>query len=307
MFNDSAISAKARQLEAEHIPYALATVVRCKSPTSAQPGYKALITAAGDIHGWIGGGCVQPAVIKTARQSLRDGLPQLIRVSPVEDAHPEDDVVDFKSACYSGGSLDIFIEPMLAQPELLIMGSSEVARSLASLAHFAGFTVTVASPGADEAGFPFADKLIVGFDLGDVLFSSDPVVVVATQGMGDQAALQTALAVNTFHLAFIASKRKAARLKQLLKDKGNDPRGVEAIIAPAGLAIGATTPQEIAVSVIAELVAARHVQQGTPAEWVAPNSPPALAEAALSSLQPGLSPGGKETADSGCCGSNPGA
>ena len=105
MFKDRALAEKARQLEAEHTPYALATVIRCKSPTSAEPGYKALVMAGGDIHGWIGGGCVQPAVIKTARQALRDGRPQLIRVSPVEDAQPAEDVADFKSACLRISSL----------------------------------------------------------------------------------------------------------------------------------------------------------------------------------------------------------
>jgi xanthine dehydrogenase accessory factor len=302
MFNDRALAEKARQLEADHTPYALATVVRCKSPTSAQPGYKALVTAAGDIHGWIGGGCVQPAVIKTARQALLDGQPQLIRVSPVEDAHPEDDVAGFKSACYSGGSLDIFIEPMLSRPALLLLGSSEVAKSLATLAHFAGFTVTVASPAADEASFPWADQIIAGFDTDDARFSSAPLVVVATQGKGDQAALQAALGVDTFYRAFIASKRKADKLKQLLKDKGHDPRTVDAITAPAGLAIGATSPEEIAVSVLAGLVAARHAELAAPAEPLAQDVNARSADAAAASRQTRHTAPRPEPTESGCCG-----
>ena len=301
MFNDSALTEKARQFEAEHIPYALATVVRCKSPTAARPGDKALITGDGEIHGWIGGGCAQPAVIKTARQSLFDGQPQLIRVSSVEDANPADDVADFKSACFSGGTLDIFIEPMLSRPALLLLGSSEVARSLAALAHFAGFTVTVAAPAADQANFPWAEQLIQGFDTGEARCHGTPMVVVATQGKGDQAALQAALAVDTFHLAFVASERKAEKLKQMLKDKGHAAQAVDAIVAPAGLEIGAVSPQEIAVSVLAGLIAARHAQHrlsggGSAAEktaaaagtWAAPGQPAFEAE------------GGK----AGCCGSN---
>lgn len=268
MFDDTALAEQARQLDAERTPYALATVVRCKPPTSARPGCKALVTAAGDIYGWIGGGCVQPAVIKTARQALHDGIPQLIRVSPVEDAHPENDVSDFKSACYSGGSVDIFVEPLLARPVLLLLGSSEVARSLATLAHFAGFAVTVASPAADEQGFPWADQIIGNFDVESISFASVPLVVVATQGKGDQAALRAALRITAFHRAFIASERKANKLKQLLKDKGADPSAVDAIIAPAGLAIGARTPEEIAVSVLAGLIAARHAQQEKPVEML---------------------------------------
>ena len=96
MINDKKLAERASQLEAERTPYAVATVVRCKAPTAAKPGYKALITAAGDIHGWIGGGGAQPAVVKKARQVLRDGLPQLMRLRPQEGAQPEEDVVEFK-------------------------------------------------------------------------------------------------------------------------------------------------------------------------------------------------------------------
>jgi len=304
MLNDKTLTAKARQLEAEHTPYALVTVVRCKSPTSAKPGYKALVTAAGDIHGWIGGGCVQPAVIKAARQALRDGVPQLIRVSPVEDAHPEDDVTDFKSACYSGGSLDIFIEPMLSRPALLLLGSSEVAKSLATLAHFAGFTVTVASPAADAASFPYAAEIITNFDAGSATFSSAPLVVVATQGKGDQAALQAALRVDTFHRAFIASKRKADKLKQLLKDKGHGPQAVDGIIAPAGVEIGANSPEEIAVSVLAGLIAARNARMAMPEELPVNNAAAtAVAVAPIEQAVPADS--SSSPVESGCCGSNP--
>jgi xanthine dehydrogenase accessory factor len=303
MFNDSRLNEKASQLEAERTPYVLATVVSCKSPTSAQPGYKALVTTAGDIYGWIGGGCVQPAVLKAASQALRDRRPQLIRVSPAQDAHPDGEVVGFKSACYSGGTLDIFIEPVLSRPELLLLGSSEVAKSLATLAHFAGFTVTVASPEADETGFPWADQVIRDFDPGDTLFSGAPLVVIATQGKGDQAALHAALRVDTYHRAFIASTRKAGKLKQMMKDKGHDPQAVDAIVAPAGLEIGARSPEEIAVSVLAGLVAAQHQQQTTLAAVVALDSTatratPATVAGVAETTEAGAATG------TGCCGSH---
>ncbi len=282
------------QLDAERTPYVLATVVSCKAPTSAQPGYKALVTAAGDIHGWIGGGCVQPAVVKAASQALREGRPQLIRVSPASDATPPDEVVGFKSACFSGGTLDIFIEPVLSRPPLLLLGSSEVARSLATLAHFAGFNVTVASPAADEIGFPRADQVISSFEISDTTFPQPPLVVVATQGKGDQAALHTALGVDTPHRAFIASKRKADKLKQMMIDKGHDPKAVDAIVAPAGLDIGARSPEEIAVSVLAALIAARHPKAAAPAS-VSPvaETGPAVEADTSGSLT-----------ETGCCGGN---
>lgn len=304
MINDSKIVAKARLLEAQGIAYAVATVVRCKSPTSAKPGYKALITAEGDIYGWIGGGCAQPAVIKTARKVLQDGQPQLIRVSPKDNEQTEEDLVDFNSACYSGGTLDLFIEPVLAQPALLLFGASEVSQSLATLAHFAGFVVTVLSPEAQEADFPWAHQIIDSFDPGDADFPPDPMVVVATQGKGDQAALKAALTIETFHRSFIASARKADKLKQILKDKGHDPGAVDAIVAPAGLAIGANTPEEIAVSVLAALIAVRHEARDAPVTAVvaSANRSPAASEETPRQRPP--QEARTSSADTGCCGGN---
>ena len=305
MINDKKIAERASQLEAERTPYAVATVVRCKAPTAAKPGYKALITAAGDIYGWIGGGCAQPAVIKTARQALRDGLPQLIRVSPNEGAHTEDDLVDFKSACYSGGSLDIFIVPVLSQPDLLLFGSSEVAQSLATLAHFAGFVVTVLAPGADELNFPWADQVIKSFDPSEARFSCAPLVVVATQGKGDQAALGAALGIDTLHRSFIASARKADKLKQLLKGKGHDPAAVDQIIAPAGVDIGAKAPAEIAVSVLAALIAARQTAPDAVAQSDVQDSALAPASSAQTPREPAGSEEVTPAAHTSCCGDNP--
>ena len=302
MINDKKIAEKARQLQAAHTPFALATVVRCKSPTAAKPGYKALITAAGDIYGWIGGGCAQPAVIKTARQALRDGLPQLIRVSPNESAQAEDDMLDFKSACYSGGSLDIFIEPVLTQPDLLLFGSSQVAQSLATLAHFAGFAVTVLSPQAEVSDFPWADQVIESFDPGDADYSSAPMIVVATQGKGDQLALKAALGIETTHRAFISSARKADKLKQILKDKGHDPEAVEQIVAPAGLEIGAKAPEEIAVSVLAALIAARHEAPASQARLAQESG---LGAEGADQEQTGPRDPNEPQVQTGCCGNTP--
>jgi xanthine dehydrogenase accessory factor len=299
MINDSRLTKRAIQLEAEGVPYALATVVSCKAPTSAQPGYKALVTAAGDIYGWIGGGCVQPAVVKGASQVLRDGQPQLIRVSPAQDTSPQDEMVEFKSACFSGGTLDIFIEPVSPRPALLLLGGSEVARSLATLAHFAGFNVTVASPAADETGFPRADQVIGSFEVSTLPFSPPPLVVVATQGKGDQAALLAALHIDTPHRAFIASKRKADKLKQVLKSKGHDPQAVDAIVAPAGVNIGARSPEEIAVSVLAGLIAARHQQTAAP---LAQDSGAARATPVSGNDAAGAAESSDIVADTGCCG-----
>jgi xanthine dehydrogenase accessory factor len=164
--------------------------------------------------------------------------------------------------------------------------------------------VTVASPAADAASFPYAAEIITNFDAGSATFSSAPLVVVATQGKGDQAALQAALRVDTFHRAFIASKRKADKLKQLLKDKGHDPQAVDGIIAPAGVEIGANSPEEIAVSVLAGLIAARNARMAMPEELPVNNAAAtAVAVAPIEQAVPADS--SSSPVESGCCGSNP--
>ena len=129
----------------------LATVVRAESPTSAKPGAKALVSVDGEITGWIGGGCAQPAVLDTAKQVLADGQARLIRVSPKKGTTVEPGIIDFGMTCHSGGTLDIFLEAILARPALVIIGGSPVAQSLCVQAHHAGFAVHAACPGAEPA------------------------------------------------------------------------------------------------------------------------------------------------------------
>lgn len=267
---------KANSLKAAGKPFALATVVRCEAPTSAKPGAKAIITAEGDIEGWIGGGCAQPAVIKTAKQALQDGQPRLIRISPERSETAEAGVIDFGMTCHSGGTLDIFIDPVIARPALLIIGASPVAQALSSLARRVGFAVTAAFPGANKELFPEADRVVDGLQ-GIELASGVPAfVVVSTQGKRDEAGLEAALATGADYIAFIASERKAQKLKVYLRERGHDSARVDAITAPAGVAIGAVTPEEIALSVLAGVVQARRRGAGA-ATAVAP--PPARAAA----------------------------
>lgn len=252
---------KARSLKLAGKPFALATVVRCESPTSAKPGAKAIVTPDGGIEGWIGGGCAQPAVIKTAKQTLQDGQPRLIRISPERSETPEAGITDFGMTCHSGGTLDIFIEPVIARPALLIIGASPVAQALCGLARQVGYSVTVAFPDADKELFPEADRIVDSLEKIE-RFSVPVFVVVSTQGKRDEAGLEAALATGAEYVAFIASERKAAKLKEYLKERGHDGARVDAIAAPAGVAIGAVTPAEIALSVLADVVKARRSGAG---------------------------------------------
>lgn len=257
MLHSDQVLEKAQELKARGRPFALATVVRCESPTSAKPGAKAVITAEGELIGWIGGGCAQPAVLDTARKALKDGQPRLIRVSPTKGGPVEAGIVDFGMTCHSGGTLDIFIEPVIARPALLLIGASPAAQTLGVLAHHAGFAVHAAFPGADADMFPTAVQIIDGLELQGLACGVPPLVVVATQGKRDEAGLEAALESGAPHIAFIASARKADKLRGYLKERGHDAARVDAIVAPAGIEIGALTPEEIAVSVLAGLIQAR--------------------------------------------------
>jgi xanthine dehydrogenase accessory factor len=244
---------RAAALRAAGKAFALVTVVRAEAPTSAKPGAKALVDADGNIEGWIGGGCAQPAVVKSVRQALADGRPRLIRISPTRDGQVEEDVVAYGMTCHSGGTLEIFIDPVLPRPMLAILGASPAAQSLAGLAPRVGFEVAAAAPGATRGLFPDAASTADSFVL------PQPVprfAVVATQGKGDEEALEAALAAGAPRVWFIASRRKAEKVKTYLKERGHDPARVDAIVAPAGLDIGAATPQEIALSVLAAIVKA---------------------------------------------------
>lgn len=235
---------------------AVATVVRVESPTSSKPGARALITEAGEIHGWIGGGCAQPAVIRAAQRVLSSGAPELVRVTPQADKVTEIGMTAYNSTCKSGGVLDIFIEPLITRKALLILGSSPCAIMLAQLASQLDFEVTLAANG----DLPSLANVTLhqGYDLTELKFSAAPYVVVATQGRGDKAALTAASRINSQLFGFVASAKKAAALKaELLGAEGVGP-ALQSMIAPFGIELSVKTPQEIAVAALARLIEERN-------------------------------------------------
>jgi xanthine dehydrogenase accessory factor len=251
----------AARLHAAEQPFALVTVLRAQAPTSAKAGDKALVTADGQIHGWIGGGCAQPAVIKTVRQALDSGQPQTIRIAPTDESAERSlgDVLEFGMACHSGGTLELFIDPVLPAPQLVVFGDSPVARALTGLAPRVGLQAVLVAEGGQAADFPEAAR-VVGTDRAEAVTAAIPtggLVVVATQGRRDLPALRSALALQPQHLWFVASERKAGVLRESLVSAGEDPARVAAIVAPAGEPIGAQTPEEIALAVLATVIAAR--------------------------------------------------
>ena len=189
-----------------------------------------------------------------AKKVLKEGQARLIRISPTKDGYVEEGITNFGMACQSGGTLDIFIDPVIARPVLLLIGATAAAQALVGLAQRVGFSVTAAFPGADSEMFPEADNIIDGFDVADVV---PDFVIVATQGKLDEQGLEAAITTGADYIGFIASKTKSDKLKSYLKESCGDVLRVDAIISPIGLEIHAVTPEEIALSVLAGLVKAR--------------------------------------------------
>ena len=267
--------AAAQRLQQQDQPYALVTVVRVQAPASARPGDKALVTADGIAHGWIGGGCAQPAVLRTVRQALQDGRARMIRIAPAEAAEKDesrdanavlDDVLEFGMSCHSGGTLELFIDPMLPPARLTVIGDSPVAMALVGLAPSVGLRVTAMALGADAQRFADAAQVVATDDAAAAAAQVAPgsFVVVATQGKRDVQGLRAALASQARQIWFVASARKAQVLRASLIEAGQDADAVRAIVAPAGQLIGARTPEEIALSVLAAVVAARRSGQAAP-------------------------------------------
>ena len=236
----------ARELKAQGKAYALVTVVRTVAPTSAYVGAQAIVGADGSLHGWIGGGCAKGVVIAAAAKTLVSGLPKLVRISNDQTVE-EEGIEQHAMRCASNGSIELFIQPFVERPGLCVLG---------------------ATPAADEARF-LAERL--GIKLGTDAAAA-PIVLVATQGEGDEAALQAALSSGAAHVLMIASARKAERLRAVMLARGVPAERVATLRAPVGPDIGASTPAEIALAAVAEVVRLRRVH---PAQQTPLAGPPA--------------------------------
>lgn len=265
---------KTSELIARGEIFAVATVVRCVPPTSGKPGDKAIVFADGKLWGWIGGGCAQPVVAKEALKALAEEKPRLVRISPKPDA-PEEGIVDYTMTCHSGGSLDIYIEPVLPKPQLWVLGRSPVARTLAKLGSEVGYSVSVVmaeasdepvggalsiqqsafSPGAVTENIHFIQARDYHLDAAKV--TARAFMVVSTQGEGDEEALEQALKMNAAYVAFVASKTKTEKVFEYLRNRGVSAEQIKRVQAPAGLDIGAKSPEEIAVSILAQIIQVR--------------------------------------------------
>jgi xanthine dehydrogenase accessory factor len=242
---------KAAELAAQGKSFAIATVIRVEGSSSARRGSKAIIDSAGKLlAGWIGGGCAESAVRSEALKCLETERPRLITVDMTDER------LGIGMPC--GGTMDIFIEAVLPQPELLIVGHGRIAETLAALGHLMGFSVTVNDPAADTESFPVAGKIVNDdFDLTETPIGPKTFVVIATQHKQDHLWLRKALEGSAAYVALIASRHRAALVLDYLRSAGIPEEKIAGVFAPAGLHLGAATPEEIALSVISQMVALR--------------------------------------------------
>ena len=248
---------RAAELRSHEQPFATAVVVRCEPPVSGKPGDKAIIEVDGSVWGWIGGGCVQPLVVREALKAIADGKPRLVRVAPSKTAEPEEGTVSYTMTCHSGGALDIYIEPVLAKPQILIFGRSAVAKALCSLGKAIGYRITVIATGAIAESFPEADTVTSEMNLSEVELGPETFIVISTQGEQDEEAIEQACGTKVSYISFVASDVKSHKLFESLAAKGIPRDRLAQVRAPAGLRLGGLSAQEIALSILAEIVLVR--------------------------------------------------
>jgi xanthine dehydrogenase accessory factor len=228
---------RAGRLAEEGKPYVLATVVRVERPASTRPGDRALVSPQGDLDGWVGGACSEPIVIREALRALIEGEPRLVRIGPPDSGgEVAADIVIAESSCASEGVVEVLIEPQLPRPLLAILGDGQAALSLGELARAIDWRVTTE------------------------LASDADAVVVATMGHADEEALESALANRAGYVGLVASARRAAVVLGRLRERGVSEDALARVRSPAGLDLGPATQPEIAVAILAELVAWRHTR-----------------------------------------------
>jgi xanthine dehydrogenase accessory factor len=223
--------------------FALATVVWRQGPSSGQQGSRAIVTASGELRGWIGGACAEPVVLREARQVIAEGVPRLLLLGTPEQfgaAVPEGITV-VPISCQSEGALEVYIEPVLPEPHLVVVGRSPMAHTLTELATALGWRTAL----IDSPDFSASDA------------DERSMVVVATQGHGDEEAVEQAVAARPAYLGLVGSRRRGAAVLGYLADRGVPADQLDRVRVPAGLDLGRTSHREIAVAVLAELVQLR--------------------------------------------------
>ncbi|ULQ52749.1 XdhC family protein [Flavihumibacter fluvii] len=254
---------KSQELRKKQEPFAIAIVVRRDAPSSGKTGDKAIVDKFGDIIGWVGGGCVRAIIIKESEDAMKSGKPRLVRIGQSIQNTQQESVMEYKMTCQSEGTVEVFIEPILPLPHLVVMGKTAIAKALVKLGKASGFKVTAVAPDAKIDTFEKPDELITRYNLDQVNTGPSTCIVVATQGDQDEPALEQALGKEHGYIGFVSSRKKGLTVMDYLKNAGLNETAISAIRSPAGIDINAKTPEEVAISILAEVIAVKSELPGT--------------------------------------------
>lgn len=256
MFDDYFATAQA--LLDKGTPFATALIVHAEKPTSGKVGDKAIITTDGTVHGWIGGSCARPTVRKEAVKAIENGESKFIRLSPNPgDMSPRDGLMDLPMTCFSGGTLEIYIEPQYARPRLLVIGDLMVAKKLIDIGKVMNYEVIAIDPDGDGSALNEAHHVLSDMKQIAEYARPDSYIVVATHGQFDEVAAHHALQSNAAYIGLVASSKRFQNVLEYLRSQKLDAASLDRIKAPAGIDIQARRGDEIALSIMAEIVQVR--------------------------------------------------
>ena len=256
---DVSVLAEAVELSSHRVPYVLATVVWRRGPSSGRQGSKAVVLADGTVRGWLGGACAEPSVVRHARECLETGRPALLFLGQPDelDGRSQEGVRSIAMACESEGALEVYLEPHRPEPQVVVVGRSPAVDALAEMAMALGWGAVIVDDGGNPDEHSRPEIVRTKLDLSGLGIDGATAVVVATQGHYDDLALEAALACDAGYVGLVASDRRAATVLDHLRSRGMAAAGLDRVHAPAGLDLGAVANAEIAVAVMADLVARR--------------------------------------------------
>jgi xanthine dehydrogenase accessory factor len=237
--------------------FALATVVWRRAPSSGHVGSKAIVLPGGTVRGWLGGACAEPTVVREALASMADGRPRRLFLGGPDElaAHDRDDIIVVAMACESEGALEVYVEPFLPKPQLVVVGRSPAVHALAVQARSLDWDVAVVDDGGRADEHPVPEIVRTTLDFAGLGIGPSTAIVIATQGHYDDLALHAALATDAGYIGVVAAEKRASQMLRLLHDQGVDDDQLARVHAPAGLDLGPVANAEIAVAVLADLVA----------------------------------------------------
>ncbi len=250
----------AQDLRARNEPFVLATVVRVERPSSGRPGFKAIVRANRELVGWLGGSCAQSVLVAEGLRALRDGMPRLMRLTPTPGRGPaQEGVVEYVMECASGGAMDIYLEPHMPKPQLLVVGDSPVAKALLALGRVLDYRTVLMTTASGEESSQDADVVVRDLTRIPEVVTPETYAVVATMGKYDGSALERLAGSRAAYVGLVASRRRAAAVLATLSDSGFDEAARARVVSPAGLDLSAETPEEIALSIVAQIVQLRRI------------------------------------------------